>query len=65
MKPENFPTRKHQRRVEALERKKKYVGEFPSRNDLREIGHLQVLNEKPVTAHTKKDRTSHAALRRI
>ncbi len=63
MKPKNFPTRKHQRRVEALERLKQYAGDFPTNNQKGAMKHLEVLNAQPVQTRTKKDRSSRAKLK--
>lgn len=65
MKPKNFPTRKNQRRIEALERQKKYNGEFPSKSGLAQVEKLEAILDLPVKGRSKKDRSSRAALRRI
>ncbi len=65
MKQMNFPSRKHQRRVEALSRLKIYAGEFPTKNQTQAVHELELLIEKPVTTHTKKNRSYRANLRRL
>lgn len=74
MKPKNFPSRRQQRRVEALERLKAelnnpfpkypapYGNEYKKRLE-REIKRLETIIAKPLQLRTKKDRSSRASLR--
>ena len=63
MKTMNFPTRKNQRRIEALERLKVYAGDFPTKGQERDIEHLEHILANPVKGRTKKDRSSRAKLK--
>jgi hypothetical protein len=59
MKPRNFPGRKNQRRIEALERMKINFakgGVFADKTAKYAIEHLEAIIAKPFQTHTKKSR---------
>jgi hypothetical protein len=72
MKPKNFPGRKHQRQVEALERLKLTLKSYPptvlpekKKLTEKQIKHLEVIIAKPFQTHTKKSRVGTGNLIRI
>lgn len=75
--PKNFPGRKNQRRVEALERMKDTMknrplsclkGKTPEqwlKATEKQIKHLEAIIAKPFQTHTKKNRVGTGSLLRI
>lgn len=63
MKPKNFPHRRQQRRIEALERQKKYNGDFPSKYGESQVTYLETIISNAKIGRTKKDRSSRAPMK--